>query len=131
MKRIKEIMDSPEFGRRYPDFYTDEDIFTARERLKSEGEHFKAYYIRLLQSGYDVIISEQEYRKMTTSRVLYHSHSTPYEAMNEAMMPYPDGDIQYIPAADFLTLSGVFCDGKWYDEFIVSKYGIEHIREVK
>ena len=134
MKRIKEIMDSPEFNRHYLDFYTDEDILTARERLKSEGEQFKAYIVHLLQSGLDVIIGQQDYSKFKERIFIPQDDAINWEDYNGTLNLIPCSnpkDVRIHPVSDLITLSGVFCDGKWYDEFTVSKYGIEHIRELK
>ena len=62
-------------------------------------------------------VGEETYLMMTGKNSEYY---TPVERRNIEM----SGIVGYF-------LKNVICDGQFYEEFIVSKYGIEYIREVK
>ena len=136
MKRIKEIIDNfnSEYKLLYGEGYHEYNINMALYVLKAKGERFKVYEIHLLQSGMDVIIGGKDYHKFGTRMLIPQDGKSVLADDFERLDIIPcnnPGDIRILPILDLITLNGVFCDGKWYDEFIVSKYGIEHIRELK
>uniref|UniRef100_A0A6M3XGM8 Uncharacterized protein n=1 Tax=viral metagenome TaxID=1070528 RepID=A0A6M3XGM8_9ZZZZ len=127
MKKIKEIL-----RKHYPtEIPGDQNILCALQLLHDASVDYKVYVIHLLQSGLDVYIDEETYKQITCTQIFIDGKIKCLDDYPDVIMPCNDIKSVKVIQQEMWKLKNVICNGQFHEEFIVSKYGIEHIMEVK
>jgi len=125
MKKIKEIIDEWHY-----DSYCFAPMRVALETLRVQGIKYKVYVVRL-QTGLDVYIDEETYKQITCTQIFIDGKIKYLDDYPGPVIPCNDIKSVKVIQQEMWKLKNVICDGQFHEEFIVSKYGIEHIMEVK
>ena len=127
MEKIKAIL-----NKRYPvEKLSEQNIICALQILYDAGIDYKVYAIHLLQSGLDVYIDEETYKQITCTQIFIDGKIKCLDNYSGPVIPCNNIKSVKVIQQEMWKLKNVICDGQFFEEFIISKYGIEHIREVK